>query len=147
MTVPQHVRSILIVEDNEADADLAMESLSSAAALNVRVVQDGRAALDCLRENEPGGATAQPDLILLDLNLPRQGGLATLADIKGDPALRRIPVVVLTTSKSSDEIGRSYELGAAAVLNKPMRLNDYRSMLSAFQHFWLEHVRYPRETG
>ena len=81
--------------------------------------------------------------MLLDLNLPGASGLETLARLKADDALRRIPVIVLTTSKSQDEIDRCYEFGAAAVLNKPLRLHEYRDMLSAFERFWLGHVRLP----
>jgi CheY-like chemotaxis protein len=91
-------------------------------------------------------ADPRPDVVLLDLNLPGFDGLATLGALKGDPRLRRIPVVILTTSKSQDEIDRCYELGAAAVLNKPLRLRDYRDMIDAFERFWLCQVRFG-ETG
>ena len=87
-----------------------------------------------------------PAVVLLDLNLPGFSGLQTLAELKGDPALRRVPVVVLTTSKSQSEVDRCYELGAAAVLNKPLRLREYREMLRAFERFWLGHVRLPERT-
>jgi CheY-like chemotaxis protein len=104
----------------------------------------GGAALELLSHRDP---EALPSVVLLDLNLPGHGGLQTLAQIKADPALRRIPVVVLTTSKSQDEIDRCYELGAAAVLNKPLRLREYRDMLCAFERFWLGHVRLPSGRG
>ena len=135
------VRTILVVEDNAADAELVAESLGDAAtAPALRVATSGLAALAMLRD---GGQEPLPNLILLDLNLPGYSGLQTLADLKTDPALRRLPVIVLTTSKSQDEIDRCYELGAAAVLNKPMRLREYRAMLGAFEQFWLGHVRFP----
>jgi chemotaxis family two-component system response regulator Rcp1 len=134
-------RTVLVVEDNEADADLVVDALDgSPEAPRLIIAKSGRDALVRLRDPE---ATVRPDLLLLDLNLPGFSGLATLAELKGDPVLRPIPVIVLTTSKSEDEINRCYELGAAAVLNKPLRLREYRQMLGAFERFWLGHVRYP----
>ncbi|CAN5123154.1 response regulator [soil metagenome] len=140
MTLPSSpARTILVVEDNAADAGLVAESLAAAAtAPHLRIASSGLAALALLRD---GDCVALPDLILLDLNLPGYSGLETLAELKADSALRRLPVIVLTTSKSQDEINRCYDLGAAAVLNKPMRLRDYRAMLGAFERFWLGHVR------
>jgi chemotaxis family two-component system response regulator Rcp1 len=134
-------RTILVVEDNEADASLVVDALDDApAAPRLIVARSGRDALARLRDADP---TARPDLLLLDLNLPGFSGLATLTELKADPELRAIPVVVLTTSKSEDEITSCYALGAAAVLNKPLRLREYRDMLGAFERFWLGHVRYP----
>lgn len=134
--------SILIVEDNAADAELALDELAG-TGVRLDVAKSGRDALARLA-NGDGRCV---DLVMLDLNLPGGSGLETLEAIKRDPALRRVPVVVLTTSKSTHEIERSYELGAAAVLNKPMRLAEYRSMLGAFRSFWLGHVRLPREAA
>ena len=139
LTAPQ--RTILVIEDNAADAGLVMEALDGAQSVPALVLAGGwREALAHLR-----GAAAgpPPDVVLLDLNLPGYSGLQTLADLKADDELRRIPVIVLTTSKSQDEINRCYELGAAAVLNTPLRLRDYRAMLAAFERFWLGHVRFP----
>jgi CheY-like chemotaxis protein len=134
-------RSILVVEDNAADADLVADALDGApSAPRLVIAASSSAALELLSDRDP---EALPSVVLLDLNLPGLGGLETLAQIKTDPALRRIPVVVLTTSKSQDEIDRCYELGAAAVLNKPLRLSEYRDMLGAFERFWLGHVRLP----
>lgn len=134
-------RTILVVEDNAADAGLVADALAGAPiAPHLRMATSGLIALSMLRD---GVWDPPPDLILLDLNLPGHSGLQTLADIKADPALRRLPVIVLTTSKSPDEINRCYELGAAAVLNKPMRLREYRAMLGALEQFWLGHVRLP----
>jgi two-component system response regulator len=135
--------TVMLVEDNRADAELVIEGLIDAApALAVEAVGDGRQALDQLRSVRDGEL---PDLILLDLNLPRFTGLETLAEIKADDKLRRIPVVVLTTSKSQREINGSYELGAAAVLNKPMRLAEHRAMIEALVGFWVGQVRLPGE--
>ena len=140
MTVAAERRTVLVVEDNAADAGLVAEALEAAPGLPaVALASSGRAALARLRDPAAGRL---PHLILLDLNLPGYSGLETLADLKGDADLRRVPVIVLTTSKSQDEIDRCYELGAAAVLNKPLRLREYREMLGAFERFWLGHVRF-----
>jgi CheY-like chemotaxis protein len=134
-------RTVLLVEDNAADAELVAEAFDGSPAVPVLVVAtSGRAALDRLRASSAG---SRPDLVLLDLNLPVLSGLQTLAELKADAGLRRIPVIVLTTSKSQDEIDRCYELGAAAVLNKPLRLREHREMIATFARFWLEHVRLP----
>jgi CheY-like chemotaxis protein len=138
--------SVLVVEDNEADAQLVVEGLcETSTAATAHVVADGRAALEWLREHDSTTGARLPDLVLLDLNLPRFSGLETLAELKADADLRKIPVIVLTTSKSQREINGSYELGAAAVLNKPMRLAEHRAMMRALADFWLAHVRLPHE--
>ena len=143
MTLLTQVRTILVVEDNAADAGLVAEALQDApTAPVVLMAASGRDAVARLRDP---AARPLPDLVLLDLNLPGYSGLETLADIKSDAALRRLPVVVLTTSKSQHEIDRCYELGAAAVLNKPLRLREYRAMLAAFERFWLGHVRFAEQ--
>ena len=137
---------ILLVEDNVADAELVVDGLkNSAPGVSIHIAGDGVEALEYLRglpESEP---SPLPDLVLLDLNLPRQGGLETLDVLREDARLRLIPVIVLTTSKSQLEINRSYELGAAAVLNKPMRLTDQRAMVQALCDFWLGFVRLPQD--
>jgi two-component system, chemotaxis family, response regulator Rcp1 len=141
MSMIVHQRTILVVEDNDADAGLVVDALGGGPASPALVLaKSGHDALRRLRDPQAG---PRPDVVLLDLNLPGFSGLATLAELKRDPALREIPVVVLTTSKSEDEINHCYELGAAAVLNKPLRLREYREMLGAFERFWLGHVRYP----
>jgi CheY-like chemotaxis protein len=133
-------RMVLVVEDNSADAELVADAFEGSPAAPVLIVaSSGRAALERLRD--PG--SSRPDLILLDLNLPGFSGLETLAAMKGDAGLRRIPVIVLTTSKSQKEIDHCYDLGAAAVLNKPLRLREHREMIAALERFWLGHVRLP----
>ena len=133
--------TILVVEDNAADAGLVADALGDTpSAPRLLLATGGRAALELLRD---GPEPARPDIVLLDLNLPGFSGLETLAELKSDAALRRTPVIVLTTSKSQDEIDRCYDLGAAAVLNKPMRLRDHREMIGALERFWLGHVRLP----
>ena len=141
MSVVAEQRAILVVEDNAADAALVTDALEAGpGAPALLLAASGHAALERLRDPD---ARPLPDLVLLDLNLPGYSGLETLADLKADADLRRLPVIVLTTSKSQDEINRCYELGAAAVLNKPLRLREYREMLAAFERFWLGHVRFP----
>lgn len=133
-------RTILVVEDNAADAGLVVDALGdSPSAPALQRAASGIAALQRLRDPTAGPT---PDLVLLDLNLPGYGGLQTLAELKSDVRLRRIPVIVLTTSKSQDEINRCYDAGAAAVLNKPLRLHEHREMLAAVAGFWLQHVRF-----
>jgi len=143
MSTGIHERTILLIEDNAADAGLLVDALDGSPGLTLLHARGGREALERLRDPAAG---PRPDLLLLDLNLPGYSGLATLADLKGDSDLRGIPVIVLTTSRSHDEIDRCYETGAAAVLNKPLRLRDYREMLGAFERFWLGHVRFSGET-
>ena len=134
-------RTILVVEDNKADAGLVVDALQLCGSTTLLdFASCGRQALERLRAN---GTSTRPSLVLLDLNLPGFSGLDTLAEMKSDPDLRSIPVVVLTTSKSQDEIDRCYAIGAAAVLNKPLRLREYREMLAAFERFWLGFVRLP----
>lgn len=143
MTLLVQARTILVVEDNAADAGLVREALEDAPAAPVLLMAtSGRDALARLRDP---AARPLPDIVLLDLNLPGYSGLETLAAIKSDAALRRLAVIVLTTSKSQHEIDRCYELGAAAVLNKPLRLREYREMLVAFERFWLRHVRFAEQ--
>lgn len=134
-------RTVLVVEDNAADAQLVVDAFEGSPAAPVLLVAtSGRAGLERLRDPDAG---VRPDLVLLDLNLPGFSGLETLAELKGDADLRRTPVIVLTTSKSQNEIDRCYDLGAAAVLNKPLRLRDHRDMIVALERFWLGHVRLP----
>ena len=138
--------SVLVVEDNRADAELVLDGFAAAPQpVEVKLAGDGHAALEFLRTPGPDGRRPEVDLILLDLNLPRTGGLDTLAALKSDDELRAIPVLVVTTSKSEREIRSSYELGAAAVLNKPMRLAEHRRMMSTLLEFWLDLVRLPRD--
>ena len=133
-------RTILVVEDNAADAALVADAFARAPeAPGLVIARGGEEALARLRDP---AVVPVPDIVLLDLNLPGFSGLQTLAELKADARLRHIPVLVLTTSKSQDEINRCYELGAAAVLNKPLRLLDHRALIDALGGFWLAHVRF-----
>ena len=144
MTPVRKPVSVLVVEDNIADAELVIEGLRTASTeVEVHHARDGGDALEYLQARTR--TDELPDLVIMDLNLPRIGGLQTLEQLRGDTSLCRIPVLILTTSKSQREINLSYELGAAAVLNKPMRLAEHREMMAALDAFWLRQVKLPRE--
>jgi CheY-like chemotaxis protein len=129
---------ILIVEDNPDDADLFVEALQNRASHpNVQVVEDGVAALKCVRGDAPYGNAHRPDLIFLDLNLPRKSGHEVLAEIKADPQLRSIPVIVLTTSTAGPDITKSYDLGASCFITKPFDLDQLLAIVDAIDSFWL----------
>lgn len=134
---------VLLVEDNHADVDLTREILEPAPMrLNLSVVTDGIQALAFLR----GSACAQtirPDLILLDLNLPRKNGWEVLLEIKDDPNLRLIPVVVLTSSDAEADVVRSYELGANCYVIKPGNLRAFQDTMKAVERFWFTTARLP----
>jgi CheY-like chemotaxis protein len=128
---------ILLVEDNPADARLTRELLREASVANtVTVVGDGEQAMALLR-GSTGGAPFRPDLILLDLNLPRKSGQEVLEDVKGDAALREIPVVVLTTSDAERDVARSYGLHANSYIVKPVDLGRFVETVDALATFWL----------
>jgi CheY-like chemotaxis protein len=138
------VLKILLVEDNPADAELARENLDSCKILHeLDVAADGVEALAYLRRQAPYSDKIAPDLILLDLNLPRLDGRELLAAIKQDPELRRIPVVVLTSSTTERDILMSYDLHASAYVVKPVDLNGFGEIVRAIEGFWFSVVRYP----
>jgi len=135
---------ILLVEDNPADIRLTTEVLKDAKLCNtLNVVQDGVEALEYLRrEGKFAGATT-PDLILLDLNLPRLDGRDVLREIKNDPQLRSIPVVILTTSDAEQDIIRSYQLHANCYITKPVDLEQFSKVVQCIEDFWFTIVRLP----
>jgi chemotaxis family two-component system response regulator Rcp1 len=147
MTKPErHVRpiDILLVEDSPADVRLTREALKEAKVLNaLHVVQDGIAALAFLRQQGQYARSPRPDLILLDLNLPKKDGREVLAEIKQDEDLKRIPVVVLTTSRDEEDIVRSYDLHANAYVTKPVDLAQFLSVVRSLEEFWLAVVTLP----
>jgi two-component system response regulator len=129
---------ILLVEDNPDDADLVVDALQSRGSKpRVRVVEDGVAALAYLRREKPYDSAQRPDLILLDLNLPKKSGHEVLAEMKADEALKCIPVVVLTTSEASLDILRSYDLGASCYVTKPADLDRFFAIIDAVDALWL----------
>ena len=135
---------ILLVEDNPADARLTKEALKEAKVYNnLSVVTDGVEALAFLR-NEGKYATEKcPDLVLLDLNLPKKSGLEVLQDIKTDIKLRRIPVVILTTSNIEQDILRTYDCHANCYIKKPVDLEQFIKVIQSIEHFWLTIVTLP----
>ena len=129
---------VLLVEDNAADEDLAREALDDAAhAGGLHVVRDGVEAMAFLRREGPYADAPSPDLVLLDLNLPRLDGRGVLAAMRGDAALRRIPVVVLTSSSAPDDADAAYDAGANCYVTKPVELTAYLAAVRAIERFWL----------
>jgi two-component system, chemotaxis family, response regulator Rcp1 len=142
MTTTETVE-ILLVEDNPGDVRLTQEALREGRIGNrLTVAADGEEAIALLRERLASGA-ACPELILLDLNLPRRDGRAVLADIKNDPQLRRIPVIVLTSSAAEQDIVESYDRHANAYVTKPIDIDDFLAAIRALEGFWLTVVRLP----
>jgi CheY-like chemotaxis protein len=137
---------ILLVEDNPGDARLAWEAIRDAkVANNLRWVPDGVEALAFLRREGRFADSPRPDLILLDLNLPRKDGREVLAEIKNDESLRRIPVVVLTTSQADEDIDKAYHLNANCYISKPVDLEQFIKIVNAIENFWLTIVKLPSE--
>src|SRR4051794_28214029 len=129
---------ILLVEDSPADVDLTREALEDAKVHNnLNVVNDGVEALAFLRREGVHAAAPRPDLILLDLNLPKKDGREVLAEIKADPILRRIPVVILTTSQAEQDILKSYDLHANCYISKPVDLDAFVDVVRSIEGFWL----------
>jgi chemotaxis family two-component system response regulator Rcp1 len=135
---------LLLVEDNEGDARLTREALRDAKVkLNMHVAEDGVAALEFLRRRGRFAGAPRPDIILLDLNLPRKDGRELLADIKADPDLRRIPVVILTTSRAEEDILKTYDLAANCYVTKPVDLEQFMKVVKTIEEFWFAVVRLP----
>src|SRR5438094_3876380 len=135
---------ILLVEDNPGDVRLTVEALKEGKVLNtLSVARDGVEALAFLRKAGKHGDAPRPDLILLDLNLPKKDGREVLAEIKADESLKRIPVVVLTTSQAEQDIIRSYSLYANCYITKPVDLDQFITVLQSIEDFWLTIVKLP----
>jgi two-component system, chemotaxis family, response regulator Rcp1 len=136
--------NILLVEDNPGDARLTMEALKEGKFHNqLAHVTDGVEALAYLRKQGKYQGAIRPDLILLDLNMPRKDGRETLEEVKSDPDLRRIPVVILTTSKAEEDIFRSYDLHANCYITKPVKLAQFFDVVRNVEDFWMTIVRLP----
>jgi chemotaxis family two-component system response regulator Rcp1 len=136
---------ILLVEDNEGDVRLTQEVFAdSKLHNNLIIASNGEEAMDCLRRRGKYQGCARPGLILLDLNLPGKDGRTVLAEIKSDPDLKSIPVVILTTSKADEDIVKSYDLHANCYINKPVDLEQFVSVVSHIQNFWLAIVELPK---
>lgn len=135
---------ILLVEDNPGDVRLTQEVFKESKISNkLHVVKDGVAAMDFLHHQGKGANGVRPDLILLDLNLPKKDGREVLAEIKADDDLKRIPVVVLTTSKAEEDILRSYSLHANCYLTKPIEFERFFNLVKYIEEFWLTIVKLP----
>lgn len=135
---------ILLVEDNPGDVCLIQEAFHDAGlSVTLNVARDGEEAHDFLRREGKHASAHKPDLILLDLNLPRKDGRELLGVIKSDPALRRIPVIVLTTSKSERDIAKSYDLHANCYIIKPVGIEALTNVVRSIEHFWLKVTTLP----
>lgn len=137
---------ILLVEDSPGDVRLTQEVFREGKVRNnLSVVEDGVQALAFLRKQPPYTRTAYPDLILLDLNLPKKDGRTVLEEIKADGKLRRIPVVILTTSSAEEDIIKAYELHANCYITKPIDLEQFIQVVKSIEQFWLTIVKLPPE--
>jgi two-component system, chemotaxis family, response regulator Rcp1 len=137
---------VLLVEDDPGDVLIAQEALRAGNLLTrLNVVSDGVEALAYLRNSDGYASAERPDLILLDLNLPRMSGHEVLAEVKGDEALRRIPVVVLTTSMDTGDINRSYDLHANVYVSKPVDFDDFAGVVKQIDDFFASVARLPAD--
>jgi chemotaxis family two-component system response regulator Rcp1 len=138
------VIDILLVEDNPGDVRLTREALKEGKVINsLHVVEDGIEALAFLRHEGQYAKSVHPDIILLDLNLPRMDGRELLAKIKTDPSLRRIPVAILTTSKADEDIIKSYDLHANCYIVKPVDMERFIAVVKSIEDFWFTIVKLP----
>lgn len=136
---------VFLVEDSPGDIRLTRDALIEAnPRVNVSVATDGAEAMAFLRHEGNFGDSPEPDLILLDLNLPKMDGRQVLAEIKEDERLRSIPTIVLTTSAAEADIVKSYQLQANAYLSKPVQLDAFESLIKSISDFWLTKVKLPR---
>jgi CheY-like chemotaxis protein len=144
----RHPIEILLVEDDPGDVRLTREALKEGMVRNsLTVARDGVEALQILRREGSHASAARPDVILLDLNLPRMDGREVLKAIKSDENLKRIPVVVLTTSNADEDVAKSYELQANCFVTKPLDLDQFMKVVKTISEFWLEVVRLPPGSG
>jgi CheY-like chemotaxis protein len=135
---------ILLADDNEGDARLALEAMRDAKVYNrLHHVLDGVEAMAFLRRQGRYADVPRPDLILLDLNMPKKDGREVLAEVKGDPDLKRIPVVILTISKEEEDILRTYNLHANCYITKPIDLDQFLKVVRGVEEFWLTIVKLP----
>ena len=147
-TIKQSSRpvEVLLIEDNPGDVRLTQEAFKEGRVyVNLTVANDGVEAMEMLKGNGDQGAKRRPDLILLDLNLPRKNGREVLVEIKADEELRRIPVIVMTTSKAEQDIHRAYNLNANCYITKPVELDEFLNVVRSIEDFWLTIVTLPRE--
>ncbi len=137
---------VLLVEDNPGDAELTVEILEmSKVRVDIHVAEDGADALSYMFQEPPYESALRPDLILLDLNLPKVSGQEFLASIRKDPNLCSVPVVVLTSSEAEQDIVKSYELGANCYVTKPVGLEAFQTIVQQVEQFWFAVVKLPTE--
>lgn len=137
---------VLLVEDNPGDIRLTKEALKEGRVINsLSVVRDGVEAMDFLQRRGAYENAIRPDLILLDLNLPRKSGREVLEEIKSDPDLRRIPVMVLTTSNAEQDLTQAYNLHANCYITKPVDLDQFMAVVRSIEHFWFHIVTLPAQ--
>lgn len=137
---------VLLVEDSPGDVRLTREAFRDAnMSIHLHVATDGVEAMAFLRREGEYAKAPRPDMILLDLNLPRMDGREVLAHIKADPDLRLIPTVILTTSESEADIVKSYQLQANCYLSKPVQLDAFESLVKSINDFWLTKVKFPQQ--
>ena len=135
---------VLLVEDNPGDVRLTQEALKEGKVYNnLHWAKDGAEALEFLRQQGKHGKAPRPDIILLDLNLPKKDGREVLAAIKGDPRFKQIPVVILTTSEAEEDVLKSYELHASCYVTKPVDLEKFIHVVQSIDRFWLTVVTLP----
>jgi len=140
--------TILLVEDSPADVRLTREALRDTEIANVlHVARDGVEAMDFLLQQNQYADAPRPDIVILDLNLPKKGGKEVLADLQADASLRQIPVAVLTTSSAESDVIESYDLGANCFLTKPVDLSQFLKVVQSIEEFWFGIVRLPKNGG
>jgi chemotaxis family two-component system response regulator Rcp1 len=136
---------ILLIEDNPGDVDLTKEALQEAKVRNrLHVVDDGAKAVDFLYKRGAYADVPRPDIVLLDLNLPKKDGRQVLEEVKADPQLAEIPVVILTTSQAEEDIIRSYQLHANCYITKPVDFKQFMHVVKSIEEFWLTVVKLPK---
>jgi two-component system, chemotaxis family, response regulator Rcp1 len=136
--------NVLLVEDSPGDVRLTRETFrNSKLPINLHVATDGVEAMSFLRREDENSESPRPDFILLDLNLPRMSGREVLAEVKGDENLRTIPTIILTTSDAEADIVKSYQLQANCYLTKPVKFDEFESLVKSIDDFWLSRVKLP----
>jgi two-component system, chemotaxis family, response regulator Rcp1 len=148
MNMTKHTAEILLVEDNPGDVRLTQEALKECKIINrLHVVEDGVEAIEFLRRQGRYPEAPRPDLIFLDLNLPRKDGREVLAEIKGDEELRTIPTVVLTTSAAEEDLLKAYGLHANCYVTKPVDFEQFVQVIQRLEEFWFSIVKLPPKVG
>lgn len=146
LEMDEKAKTILLVEDNKADVRLVQEALkNSSLNYEMATVRDGVAAMAYLHQSGEYASASRPDLIILDLNLPKKDGREVLAEIKTNSQLKRIPVIVLTTSKNEDDIHQSYDLNANCFITKSRNLSQLFTIVRRIEEFWLTTVTLPSQ--